>query len=173
MGAMISEDGDIWREDYPPVFSGHIHDFQRPQNNILYTGTPFQHGFGDNPDKFIINLKFDNKDNWDYEKIYLNIVKKKLFNMNISDFKDFQPPENCIIKVNLEGDFKTCEKILSNLKMKEKIKKYNIRYKIKNTELKLHLKDKKYSKNTFLENLNERIEKSNEKIKKCFKDIFN
>lgn len=47
MGAITSEVGDEWDTAWPQVVSGHIHDYQRPQPNVFYPGTPMQHSFGD------------------------------------------------------------------------------------------------------------------------------
>jgi DNA repair exonuclease SbcCD nuclease subunit len=35
--------GDVWPLDAPINFSGHIHDYEEVQNNLIYVGTPFQH----------------------------------------------------------------------------------------------------------------------------------
>lgn len=168
MGAMISENGDIWNEVSPPVFSGHIHDFQQPQKNIIYTGTPFQHNFSDSEDKGIFLLQIKEK-SWNLEKIGLNITKKKNITINISDFEKLVIPENCLLKIKFEGDPHIIKEVLKKKTIKEKIKKHNIRYKIvqKNTKI-IH-------KNTgnFLNNLNERIEKSDKYINNLFIEIFN
>ena len=60
MGAIISKDGDKWPLHNPLVVSGHIHDYQRPQENIIYIGTPMQHAFGDNTKKTISILTINN-----------------------------------------------------------------------------------------------------------------
>lgn len=53
MGAITSSHGDEWATTNPYIISGHIHDYQMLQNNILYVGTPIQHKFGENENKFI------------------------------------------------------------------------------------------------------------------------
>ena len=58
MGAIISQQGDKWPHNYPLVISGHIHDYGRPQHNIIYTGTPMQHAFGDHNNKTISEYVF-------------------------------------------------------------------------------------------------------------------
>lgn len=46
--------GDPWDETYPLVISGHIHQYERIRNNIIYVGTPRQTDFGDtDPEKTI------------------------------------------------------------------------------------------------------------------------
>lgn len=53
MGPFTSKHGDEWPEWRPLVVSGHIHDYDRLRHNILYTGTPFQHAYGDRADKTV------------------------------------------------------------------------------------------------------------------------
>lgn len=53
LGPILSTEGDVWPEDNPYVISGHIHDYDQLQKNILYPGTPIQHGFSDTGNKAI------------------------------------------------------------------------------------------------------------------------
>ncbi len=46
MGAIKSQNGDKWPTTNPLVISGHIHDYDRLQPNLIYVGTPMQHAFG-------------------------------------------------------------------------------------------------------------------------------
>ena len=46
MGAICSQAGDKWLLEYPFVISGHVHDYDRLQKNLIYVGTPMQHSFG-------------------------------------------------------------------------------------------------------------------------------
>ena len=168
MGALVSETGDIWDTSDPPVFSGHIHDYQQPQENILYTGTPFQHSFGDSPDKNIFILEIDESKKWNLEPIKLDVVQKRLFNMKISEFDDFVPPENTLLKINFhceESDIKT---IMTSSEFQNKIAKYNIEYRVKVKKSEPVVKRKK----GFLESLKRRIETSSREIRETFSDIF-
>jgi hypothetical protein len=63
MGAIESKIGDKWDEKNPVVISGHIHQWQRLQSNIFYTGTPRQIGFGDKTKKSISEFIFTLDDN--------------------------------------------------------------------------------------------------------------
>jgi len=167
MGAIVSEDGDIWEESLPPVFSGHIHDLQKLQNNIFYPGTPFQHGFGDSTDKgiYLLNL---NEDNWDTEKIFLDIVPKKLYSMKLEDFDKFKPPEKTLLKINFQCHESTMKQVMNSTNFREKIKKYNISYTVKIEKTKKIIKNH----SSFMENLKRRIEKSKEEIQMIFKELI-
>lgn len=167
MGAIISETGDIWDDKNPPVFSGHIHDFQRVQSNIIYTGTPFQHSFGDDENKGIFLLKMENND-FELEKIELDIIKKRLISMDIIDFEKYEIPKKCILKINFYGDPHLIKKLLDKKSIKEKIKKNNIRYKIASKNIK-RIVNKEYS---FQINLKRRLENSEKDVKILFDEIF-
>jgi len=43
MGAMVSESGDVWEDDWPLLVSGHIHDRQWVGKRAYYPGSSMQH----------------------------------------------------------------------------------------------------------------------------------
>lgn len=104
MGAIVAKGVDEWEEHFPLCISGHIHDKQKIKNNLFYTGSSMQHGFGDNDDKSLALIKII-----DYiiivEDLFLNLPKKK------------------IIYTDIENIEKSIEKIQQN-------KNENISYKI-------------------------------------------
>src|SRR5690606_33585475 len=51
MNSLVSKVGDVWDKDQPLLVSGHIHQYQRLADNLLYTGTPRMTDFGDSLDK--------------------------------------------------------------------------------------------------------------------------
>lgn len=91
MGTVISEVGDVWPEDYPYIISGHIHEYQQLQSNILYIGTPFQQNFGESPDKAIALITVG--DTISCERIFLNIPKRKLINISYSELSNLNLEE--------------------------------------------------------------------------------
>lgn len=84
MGIVESIVGDSWSEEYPLVISGHIHDFDELGSNIIYTGTPIQHGFGDREDKGVFVFTFGDS-GIQYEKIDLELPKKKIVHISCSE----------------------------------------------------------------------------------------
>ncbi len=58
MGAIKSIIGDDCSKNDPVVVSGHNHDYDHLQSNIIYTGTPMQHAFGDHNNKTISEYVF-------------------------------------------------------------------------------------------------------------------
>lgn len=53
MNAITSNEGDTWALENPLCVSGHIHDFDVLQPNLIYVGTPLQHGYADTSDKTV------------------------------------------------------------------------------------------------------------------------
>jgi len=102
MGAIISEVGDEWSVDYPPVFSGHIHDYDELQKNIIYMGTPIQHGFGDREDKTISWITYK-EDSFIHERIDLNLTKKIIVHLNTTEVRSYTPPPNRQVKIIING----------------------------------------------------------------------
>jgi len=78
MGAVISKEGDEWKETWPQVISGHIHDNQRPQPNIYYPGSPLQHAFGDTDKRVVCYYDGGIHD------IELDVPKKRIVTTTIS-----------------------------------------------------------------------------------------
>jgi DNA repair exonuclease SbcCD nuclease subunit len=123
MGAITSIDGDDWKEEYPYIVSGHIHDNQKVGKNIYYPGSPLQHSFGDSDTRVLCNISLF-KD------------KKKI---NIEDIIDIplNVPKKRIIKTNLEN--------LKNLKnIKDTNQKIKIKLDVSNEEFKLFKETKDY-----------------------------
>ena len=77
MGAFESEIGDEWDPKWPLVISGHIHERQRPQANVLYPGSVLTHAFGGRAeaDQGLSIFSFDGELN--EERISLGLKPKK------------------------------------------------------------------------------------------------
>ena len=129
MGCIISTEGDLWDITYPLVISGHIHGYNKLQNNIIYTGTPIQHNFGDSIDKSISLFNFNIND-IEEERIYLNFIKKYTFNINYNDIDNFNPlPGNN--KIIISGTLAEIKSLDKNKKINE-WKKNNYKVLFKN-----------------------------------------
>lgn len=91
MGAIVSQEGDIWPVGAPLVVSGHIHDYDELQPNLIYTGTPMQHAFGDREDKTISLFTFDPDRYWRQERIDLRLPKKRVLQLTYEQFLQCRP----------------------------------------------------------------------------------
>lgn len=123
MGAITSEMGDSWELEYPKVVSGHIHNNQKPQDNIYYPGASMQQAFGESEDCILalITIKKDNgKSEIDIQELELDMPKKKIVRLDISKIDDFKMKEtDDKIRLTLTGDYDE----FKSFKKTEKFKK--------------------------------------------------
>lgn len=103
MGAIISEEGDVWPLTHPYVVTGHIHDYQEPQVNILYTGTPIQHAFGDRHDKTISLFTYHSPQVRDHNRIDLGLPRKHIVKITCAEVSTYVPQPNCELKIAIRG----------------------------------------------------------------------
>ena len=133
MGAITSLEGDEWDNDNPLVISGHVHDYDHLQPNLIYTGTPMQHAFGDTENKTIsyytyINIEtipseeyltfiIPNIDNIyaKEDRIDLKLPRKRIFYINCDQIATWNPPDKGLIKVVIRG---TPAEIKATMKLK-------------------------------------------------------
>ena len=131
MGAIVSREGDKWPHINPLVISGHIHDYGRPQPNIIYTGTPMQHAFGDREDKTVSWFTFygdkelvdestsepyhePTDDLWDEERIELKLTKRTIVYLKSDQVMAWQPPQGKLVKTVIRG---TSSEIKATMKL--------------------------------------------------------
>lgn len=140
MGAIVSESGDKWPLENPLVVSGHIHDYDMLQDNIIYTGTPIQDGFGDrSTDKTVSIFTFsclDNKLSWKQDRVDLGLPKRITVYLSPSDIHNYEPPENRVVKIVVRGpdaEIKACMKLekIKELKKKGVLVAFKTTYEIK------------------------------------------
>lgn len=103
MGAIISTEGDEWSLTNPYLVLGHIHDYQELQPNILYTGTPIQHAFGDRHDKTISYFTFRSPSDRDHERIDLGLPRKHIVRLNCGEVSTYVPQTNTDLKIIITG----------------------------------------------------------------------
>jgi DNA repair exonuclease SbcCD nuclease subunit len=153
MGAIKSAIGDKWPSHYPFVISGHIHDYQLLQDNILYGGTPNQHNYGDRDDKTIsvitftrivddsnmvntrvvddsnmvakeiVNTRIVNNIQWSEERHDLKLVKRKIFHLKTSEILTWICPEDLLVKIIIDGTSAEIKATMKLLYIKELEKK--------------------------------------------------
>lgn len=88
MGAIVSTEGDEWKEDWPQLISGHIHDNQTVGKNVYYPGAPLQHAFGDSDTRVVCQIEWceddENKD-LTVTDISLNVPTKQIVHANLQN----------------------------------------------------------------------------------------
>ena len=143
LGSIFDDKGD----KIPDIktYSGHIHNY-RKMANLTYVGTPFQHSYHDNPDKFLLEV-----DSGKESKIYLDIKKKRIENLKLSQLLDYKVDENYYTKLIICED----KKLLNNKKILKILNSPQISYRlVKNYKAKekLNSEHKEISFNKLLEN---------------------
>ena len=103
MGAIKSTQGDKWDLNNPFVISGHIHDYDELQSNILYVGTPIQHTYSDKNDKTISSFVFMDNYTREEKRHSLNLPKKHIIHINYNDISEYKPLKNCKLKIIISG----------------------------------------------------------------------
>jgi len=89
----VSTTGDLWSTDYPPIISGHIHHSQTI-GNVFYPGSAGQHDFGDESEKHVWFVEFDEGT---FEPPFFSTEKinvcadqrRKTISTTIDELKDF------------------------------------------------------------------------------------
>lgn len=114
MGAITSMEGDLWSVNNSYIISGHIHNYQNLQENILYIGTPIQHSFGDNPNKTISYFNFKSPVDRTEERINLGLIRKSTVRITYEQVDKYIPPLNSILRITITGNYSALKAIMSH-----------------------------------------------------------
>jgi DNA repair exonuclease SbcCD nuclease subunit len=124
---LTKSEADEWKLEYPMNISGHIHDYEIVQQNLIYTGTPFQNNSNDSLDKSISIFEFEDSIFKSHNRVYLNIPKKIQLTLTIDEFLKYKPIDNAKIKIKLKGELTIIKRTLNLKAIKEMIKNFNIK----------------------------------------------
>lgn len=86
-----SVEGDEWSIEYPPIYTGHIHQYSKLSNGVTNVGTPYQTRFGECLTKHILLLEIGDTINEVY--IDTGIRKKLVRKVNIDDLPNLNVKE--------------------------------------------------------------------------------
>lgn len=135
MGAIKSEHGDEYPQDYPLCISGHIHTYEELQPNLIYPGTPIQHSYGDSPDKALIDLTFNEEDKtFSYNRIKLGLPKKLVVHINAEELLDYKIPDNSFVKLVVSGQNDKVREIMKLDKVKELLASQRVKLSIQDVK---------------------------------------
>jgi DNA repair exonuclease SbcCD nuclease subunit len=93
MGMVLVSGVEDWKEEYPFLCSGHIHDKQRIKPNLYYTGTPMPHAFGERNDKTVSIFTVDNNKIQSHEELNLRICEKRIEYLSIDEATHYEIKE--------------------------------------------------------------------------------
>jgi DNA repair exonuclease SbcCD nuclease subunit len=143
MGAIISTEGDEWSLDKPLIISGHIHDYDRLQPNVIYVGTPVQHTYSENVNKAVSMFTFtllENNNNsdkefqWEEERIDLGLMKKVTVYVTPKEVNNYVPPNDKQIKLVIRGTEAEIKSIAKLEKLQE-LKRKGVKVVLKTDEM--------------------------------------
>lgn len=136
LGAIISEHGDKWDEKNPLAISGHIHDYDLLQPNIVYVGTAFQQNYSESIHKCVSLFTFL-ENAWDQERIDLGMRKKVTVYLTPEEVYKFEVPTDKDIKLVIKGS-ESAIKTIAKVQKIQDLKKQGVKVvfkTIQNTEL--------------------------------------
>jgi len=166
MGAITSNEGDIWPLEAPLAISGHIHEYQRLQPNILYVGTPYYTSFGDSQRKTISLFDFS-KSPLTEKRIELGLPKKITQTIAVAEFKQYEVPENAHVRLYVSGTTEEIEKLKKTKRYQEFAQKIKIIPKPTNTvTVQRNTQNKGY-----IDLLSDAVKKETPTVRKLFKEV--
>lgn len=144
MNLITSNDGDPWDSLKPLCVSGHIHDYQILRSNLIYSGTPIQHGFADVSKKTVSVFTFTyikesdpsdldvlsltslelSKVGFTEERVDLGIRGRTTIKGNVRDFDSLDlPVDDFFVKVKLQGTKRNIKTFMESKKYADALKK--------------------------------------------------
>lgn len=119
MGAITSKTGDKWGLDLPQIVSGHIHDRDWLQTNILYVGAPYQTSFGDSSQKSVEIIEIIDK-KITTKAVDLQMPKKITKKLTSKSFSAFKLPDTTNeYRLNITGTAEELHKLKKTKHFKE------------------------------------------------------
>lgn len=178
-GAMKSEVGDKYSEDYPPVISGHIHEAQVLGENVFYPGSSRQHTYGEDPRKHMWIVTFGEHDEppyFTYEKVDIGMKKKKIVHIDVENINDFDTKilEKYDVKLSVNG---TSEQFKNFRKSKTytTLRQLNVKFTynpVASTSTEMVGEARKRKDVSYINILNELVKNSKEPVRTTFNKIF-
>jgi DNA repair exonuclease SbcCD nuclease subunit len=107
MGAITLDGVEKWDPMYPQVVSGHIHDRQRPQDNIYYTGSSLQVAYGETKGKTVARVTVSDK-GAHIQEIDLKPPSKETVYLTVTEARSYiskhVSEEDVSYKLSIKGD---------------------------------------------------------------------
>jgi hypothetical protein len=136
MGSILTENVEEWKDNYPLLISGHIHDKQKIKKNLYYTGSSLQHAYGESNDKTIAMI---DTNTLKIQEIDLKVMTKRIIYVDADNLKNLKidVKENENVKLVVSGDYDFFKEYKNTDFLKEKFKNVDkVVFKQKNIERK-------------------------------------
>ncbi len=164
---------DKWEKDYPVAIMGHLHNEEIPQENLIYTGTPFQHGAGDTTEKTVSIFKFKDGE-YSRKKIFLDIPSKYLIHLTPSELSSYTFPPNCsFVKIKVKGNSKEIDSVMKMDNVKELLNCGKVKIVPIYTDSKLRTTSTIVKKRiSFSQRMKDFINSENDNVRNIFGQLF-
>ena len=118
MGGIVAQDVEEWKVEYPTIISGHLHDKQKPQENLVYVGSSQQLAFSESSDKSICLIVYEGS-NIQMEEVYLNLKQRKTLYSTVEDVMNLKMVANTQYKIVIRDQDSACKAFKKTAKYKE------------------------------------------------------
>lgn len=135
-GSIIAKDADEWKDEYPLLVSGHIHNPQWIGKKCYYAGSIMQVAVNEDYNKSICLVQIPplyregkNKESVIISTIDLKLPKKIILNLDFSQIEDFEMPpveENEKYMIYISGTVENFASFKKTLKYRELLKSENL-----------------------------------------------
>lgn len=113
LGKYISCEGDVWDPSYPTLISGHIHDEQTVNHNVIYPGSTINQGPQNNWQKiWFINTFFTAKGVFKYNmecSFFKTNIKEKVFANTFDDLYNIDNKEDLTNTILIINEYDVCK----------------------------------------------------------------
>ena len=155
MGAIMAQNVEEWKEEYPFCINGHIHENQRPQDNLYIPGSAMQEGYGDMSDKIVALITLTNDKIPIIDEIDLNIKRKKIIYTTVDEIDTIQSKleknENIDYKIVVKGSDAELKALKNSSKYKDALEIGNVKKISFKTTWKEEQKEQVYLEDDFVE----------------------
>jgi DNA repair exonuclease SbcCD nuclease subunit len=155
MGPIIAQGVEEWKEEYPFCINGHIHENQRPQENLYIPGSAMQEGYGDMSDKIVALITLTNDKIPIIDEIDLNIKRKKIIYTTVDEIDTIQSKleknENIDYKIVVKGSDAELKALKNSSKYKDALEIGNVKKISFKTTWKEEQKEQVYLEDDFVE----------------------
>ena len=113
MNLLSKAEVDNYPLNAPINFVGHEHNREIAQSNLIYTGTPIQHGFADTGDKTVSLVEYFPDKSFREKLINLHVPRKFIINLTPEELSEYVLPENFNhIKLKVKGNTDIINRIM-------------------------------------------------------------
>ena len=163
-----SSSPDTWPLENPLLISGHIHQHQILQPNLIYLGTPMAVSFGEEDEKHIALLTIENGKT-DIKYIQLNVPKKITIDADLTSIQSLTFDDISSYRIRLKCAIEEWTTFRKSSKYKKLIEK-GVKVIPETVQVKIQNNGKKVS---YLDLFNEMIKKEgNNDLEVLWKDII-